>query len=106
MLAHGFHREMLAGLVLAGLAAVVTETMRAGGAMIQDHGRGARRARGRSVEAGPVGPPSWTLWPRLSSTRPLPAPMVTEKKFLRVGRIGEKFFFEEIPFAAYRINAR
>jgi hypothetical protein len=30
MLAHGFRREMLAGLVLAGLATVVTDTMRAG----------------------------------------------------------------------------
>jgi hypothetical protein len=29
MLAHGFRREMLAGLVPAGLATVVTETMRA-----------------------------------------------------------------------------
>jgi hypothetical protein len=35
MLAHGFKREMLAGLVLAGLATVVTETMRAGAATIK-----------------------------------------------------------------------
>jgi len=32
MLAHGFRREMLAGLVLAELATVVTRMMRAGGA--------------------------------------------------------------------------
>jgi hypothetical protein len=31
LLAHGFSRDMLAGLVLAGLATVVTETVRAGG---------------------------------------------------------------------------
>jgi hypothetical protein len=31
VLAHGFSRDMLAGLVLAGLATVVTETVRAGG---------------------------------------------------------------------------
>jgi hypothetical protein len=31
MLTHGFWRDMLAGLVLAGLATVVTETVRAGG---------------------------------------------------------------------------
>jgi hypothetical protein len=48
MLAHGFHREMLAGLVQAGLATVVTETMRAGAAPIKveryritDNGRDA-----------------------------------------------------------------
>jgi hypothetical protein len=38
MLAHGFRREMLAGLVLAELATVVTRTMRAGGPTIKiDH---------------------------------------------------------------------
>jgi hypothetical protein len=38
MLAHGFRREMLAGLVLAELATVVTRTMRAGGGAIKvDH---------------------------------------------------------------------
>ncbi len=31
VLAHEFSRDMLAGLVLAGLATVVTETVRAGG---------------------------------------------------------------------------
>jgi hypothetical protein len=31
VLAHGFSRDMLAGLVLAGLAMVVTETVKAGG---------------------------------------------------------------------------
>ena len=51
MLAHGFHREMLAGLVLAGLATVVTETMRAGAATVKveryritDDGRAALTA--------------------------------------------------------------
>jgi putative SOS response-associated peptidase YedK len=38
MLAHGFRREILAGLVLAELATVVTRTMRAGGRPINvDH---------------------------------------------------------------------
>jgi hypothetical protein len=38
MLAHGFRREMLAGLVLAELATVVTRTTRAGGPTIKvDH---------------------------------------------------------------------
>lgn len=38
MLAHGFRREMLAGLVLAEWATVVTRTMRAGGLAIKvDH---------------------------------------------------------------------
>jgi len=38
MLAHGFRREMLAGLVLAELATVVTRTMRAGRPTIKiDH---------------------------------------------------------------------
>ena len=38
MLAHGFRREMLAGLVLAALATVVTRTMKAGGPTIKvDH---------------------------------------------------------------------
>jgi hypothetical protein len=53
MLAHGFHREMLAGLVLAGLATVVTETMRAGATPIKveryritDGGRAALTAGG------------------------------------------------------------
>ena len=32
MLANGFERDMLAGLVLAGLATVVTETMKLGAA--------------------------------------------------------------------------
>jgi hypothetical protein len=35
MLAHGFRREMLAGLVLAGLVTVATETMRAGRGMVK-----------------------------------------------------------------------
>ena len=35
MLAHGFSCDMLAGLVLAGLAAVVAEKMRAGGRTIR-----------------------------------------------------------------------
>ena len=53
MLAHGFHREMLAGLVQAGLATVVTETMKAGAATIKveryritDDGRDALTAEG------------------------------------------------------------
>ncbi len=35
MLAHEFSCDMLAGLVLAGLATVVTETIRAGGPTIK-----------------------------------------------------------------------
>ena len=35
MLANGFTAEMLAGLVLAGLATVVTETVRAGGPTVK-----------------------------------------------------------------------
>ena len=35
MLAHGFWREMLAKLVLAGLATVMTETIRTGGPTIK-----------------------------------------------------------------------
>jgi hypothetical protein len=35
MLAHGFRRPMLAGLVVAGLATVVMETMKAGAATIK-----------------------------------------------------------------------
>jgi hypothetical protein len=35
VLGHGFKRQMLAGLVLAGLATVVTETVRAGGPTIK-----------------------------------------------------------------------
>jgi len=53
MLAHGFKRETLAGLVQAGLATVVTETMRAGAATIKveryrvtDDGRDALAAEG------------------------------------------------------------
>jgi hypothetical protein len=53
MLAHGFHREMLAGLVQAGLATLVTETMKAGAATIKveryritDDGRDALTAEG------------------------------------------------------------
>jgi hypothetical protein len=53
MLTHGFKREMLARLVLAGLATVVTETMRAGAATIKveryritDDGRDALAAGG------------------------------------------------------------
>ena len=52
MMAHGFRREMLAGLVLAGLATVTTETMRAGATPIKveryritDDGRAALAAR-------------------------------------------------------------
>jgi hypothetical protein len=48
MLAHGFTRELIAGLVLAGLATVVTDTARIGGqtikvelVMITDAGRSA-----------------------------------------------------------------
>jgi hypothetical protein len=44
MLAHGFRREMLAGLVPAGLATVVTETMGAGRTQ-PPHGRRAVGAR-------------------------------------------------------------
>jgi len=53
MLAHCFKRETLAGLVQAGLATVVTETMRAGAATIKveryrvtDDGRDALAAEG------------------------------------------------------------
>jgi hypothetical protein len=53
MLAHGFRRDMLAGLVLAGLATITTETMRAGAApmrveryRITDDGRTALAATG------------------------------------------------------------
>jgi hypothetical protein len=35
VLGHGFSRDMLAMLVLAGLATVVTEMLRAGGPMIK-----------------------------------------------------------------------
>jgi hypothetical protein len=35
VLGHGFKRQMLAGLVLAGFATVVTETLRAGGPTIK-----------------------------------------------------------------------
>jgi len=35
MFAHGFWQEMLAGLVLAGLATIVTEIIRAGGPTIR-----------------------------------------------------------------------
>ncbi len=35
VLADGFSRDMLAGLVLAGLATVVTETVRAGGPTVK-----------------------------------------------------------------------
>ncbi len=48
MLAHGFSRELIAGLVLAGLVTVVTDTVRIGGetinvelVMITDAGRRA-----------------------------------------------------------------
>jgi hypothetical protein len=48
MLAHGFRREVIAGLALAGLATVVTDTARIGGetikvelVMITDAGRRA-----------------------------------------------------------------
>ena len=48
MLAHGFTAAMLAGLVLAGLAVVETERVRAGGQMVKrycitDAGRQALR---------------------------------------------------------------
>ena len=53
MLAHGFRREMLAGLVQAGLVVVTTETIRAGAATIRveryritESGREALRAAG------------------------------------------------------------
>jgi hypothetical protein len=53
MLAHGFRREMLAGLVLAGLVTVVTETMRRGRGTVKveryritDAGREALAAEG------------------------------------------------------------
>jgi hypothetical protein len=36
MVAHGFEADMLAGLVLAGLATVVTETVRSGGPTIKN----------------------------------------------------------------------
>jgi hypothetical protein len=57
VLAHQFSCDMLAGLVLAGLATVVTETVRTGGPtikveryLITDDGRRAAR---RLVELGP-----------------------------------------------------
>ena len=53
MFSHGFRRETLAGLVLAGLATVVTETVRADGPpvkvermLITDAGRDALTAEG------------------------------------------------------------
>jgi hypothetical protein len=46
VLAHGFSRDMLAGLVLAGLATVVTETIKAGS------GRKTRVERLRITNAG------------------------------------------------------
>jgi hypothetical protein len=53
MVAHGFRREMLARLVLAGLVTVVTETMRGGMGTIKveryritDAGREASMAEG------------------------------------------------------------
>jgi hypothetical protein len=53
MLAHGFRGKMLAGLVLAGLATVTTDTMRAGATPIKvecyritDAGRAALAAAG------------------------------------------------------------
>jgi hypothetical protein len=57
VLAHGFSRDMLAGLVLAGLATVVTETVRAGGPAtkveryrITDDGRRRSKADRESAE--------------------------------------------------------
>jgi hypothetical protein len=53
MFSHGFRRETLAGLVLAGLATVVIEAVRAGGPpvmvermLITDAGRDALAAEG------------------------------------------------------------
>jgi hypothetical protein len=53
MIAHGFTGKMLAGLVLAGLATVTTDTMRAGAKPIKvdryhitDDGRAALAAEG------------------------------------------------------------
>jgi hypothetical protein len=73
MLAHGFRREMLARLVLRGLATVTT-TMRAGAATmkveryrITDDGRKCARGRrlGRETKLPPI---LGTFSPRLSST--------------------------------------
>jgi hypothetical protein len=50
MLAHGFRRKMLAELVLAGLATVVTETMRGGGAMIKVERYRITEAGRRAIE--------------------------------------------------------
>jgi hypothetical protein len=79
MLALGFRREMLAGLVLAGL---VTETMRAGGAtmkveryLITDAGRDAlaesrRRYRRRASGSGAQeDPPTEAVKERAARTR-------------------------------------
>jgi hypothetical protein len=59
LLAYGFKRDMSAGLVLAGLAMVVTETVRTGGPTIKVEriritaaGRGAL---GESGESSPLG---------------------------------------------------
>jgi hypothetical protein len=80
MLAHGFRDKMLEGLVLAGLATVVTETVRAGAATIKvDCYRitdaGARRARGRRVAAAVEAPLLEPSPPRLHPLPGLPAPM-------------------------------
>jgi hypothetical protein len=57
MSAHGFRREMLAGLVYAGFAMITTGRMRAGAAT--DYRNRAQGARGRRVGrgAGPSKPP-------------------------------------------------
>jgi hypothetical protein len=46
MLAHGFRRDMLAGLVLKGLATVTTDTMRAGTAIMKVERYGSRTTGG------------------------------------------------------------
>jgi hypothetical protein len=64
MLANGFRGKMLAGLVLAGLATIVTETVRAGAATIKvecyritDAGRATLDNRGGKTPPGY--PSSW-----------------------------------------------
>src|SRR5258708_37497562 len=71
MLAHGFRGKMLAGLVLAGLAAITTDTLRAGATPIKverhritDTGRATLAAR--RVGPAPSKPPSWSLPARAS----------------------------------------
>jgi hypothetical protein len=50
MLADGFARDMLAGLVLAGFATVVTETVRSSGQTIKVERLGITDAGRRAIE--------------------------------------------------------